>query len=151
MHCCSRLQASESLQSKLSCVLRTWACEVTKKPTSSTKTEKRRRKRWTTTLFSKNRRTTNAEKKKDAKIKKKKKEVHYIQRKHPHVSLRNFVAPSNISWMTIAKCLPTKYWQRLSSVLHGGAQRLQKLKAPLKTKPTKKKMHLSNFVNKDAL
>ena len=29
--------------------------------------------------------------------KKKKKEVHYIQRKHPHVSLRNFVAPSNIS------------------------------------------------------
>ena len=43
MHCCSRLQASESLQSKLSCVLRTWAYEVTKKPTSSTKTEKRRR------------------------------------------------------------------------------------------------------------
>ena len=150
MHCCSRLQASESLQSKLSCVPRTWACEVTKKPTSSTKTEKRRRKRWTTTLFNKNRRTTNAEKKRTLKLKKKK-EVHYIQRKHPHVSLRNFVAPSNISWMTIAKCLPTKYWQRLSWVLHGGAQRLQKLKAPLKTKPTKKKMHLSNFVNKEAL
>ena len=37
-------------------------------------------------------------KKKDAKIKKKKKkEMRYIQRKHPHVSLRNFVAPSNIS------------------------------------------------------
>ena len=96
MHCCSRLQASESLQSKLSCVPRTWACEVTKKPTSSTKTEKRRRKRWTTTLFNKNRRTTNAEKKRTLKLKKKK-EVHYIQRKYPHVSLRNFVAPSNIS------------------------------------------------------
>ena len=139
MHCCSMLQASESLQSKLSCVLRTWACEVTKKPTSSTKTEKRRRKRWTTTLFNKNRRTTNAEKKRTLKLKKKKKEVHYIQRKHPHVSLRNFVAPSNISWMTIAKRLPTKYWRRLSSVRHGDGQRLQKLKAPLKTKPTKKK------------
>ena len=79
------------------------------------------------------------EKKRTLELKKKKKEVHYIQRKHPHVSLRNFVAPSNISWMTIAKCLPTKYWRRLSSVRHGDGQRLQKLKAPLKTKPTKKK------------
>ena len=78
-------------------------------------------------------------KKRTLKLKKKKKEVHYIQRKHPHVSLHNFVAPSNISWMTIAKCLPTKYWRRLSSVRHGDGQRLQKLKAPLKTKPTKKK------------
>ena len=41
----SRLQASESLQNKLSCVLRTWACQVTKKPTSSTKREKKKRKR----------------------------------------------------------------------------------------------------------
>ena len=38
----SRLQASESLQNKLSCVLRTWACQVTKKPTSSTKREKKK-------------------------------------------------------------------------------------------------------------
>ena len=37
----SRLQASESLQNKLSCVLRTWACQVTKKPTSSVKREKK--------------------------------------------------------------------------------------------------------------
>ena len=41
----SRLQASESLQNKLSCVLRTWACQVTKKPTSSMKREKKKRKR----------------------------------------------------------------------------------------------------------
>ena len=41
----SRLQASESLQNKLSCVLRTWACQVTKKPTSSTKREKKRKKK----------------------------------------------------------------------------------------------------------
>ena len=40
----SRLQASESLQNKLSCVLRTWACQVTKKPTSSTKREKKKEK-----------------------------------------------------------------------------------------------------------
>ena len=40
----SRLQASESLQNKLSCVLRTWACQVTKKPTSSTKKEKKKAK-----------------------------------------------------------------------------------------------------------
>ena len=38
----SRLQASESLQNKLSCVLRTWACQVTKKPTSSVKREKKK-------------------------------------------------------------------------------------------------------------
>ena len=42
----SRLQASESLQNKLSCVLRTWACQVTKKPTSSTKREKKKEKKW---------------------------------------------------------------------------------------------------------
>ena len=41
----SRLQASESLQNKLSCVLRTWACQVTKKPTSSTKREKKEEKK----------------------------------------------------------------------------------------------------------
>ena len=41
----SRLQASESLQNKLSCVLRTWACQVTKKPTSSVKREKKKEKR----------------------------------------------------------------------------------------------------------
>ena len=41
----SRLQASESLQNKLSCVLRTWACQVTKKPTSSTKREKKKKKK----------------------------------------------------------------------------------------------------------
>ena len=41
----SRLQASESLQNKLSCVLRTWACQVTKKPTSSTKREKKRKRK----------------------------------------------------------------------------------------------------------
>ena len=41
--------------------------------------------------------------------------------------------------MMIAKYPPTKYWRRLSSVLHGDAQRLKKLKAPLKTKPTQKK------------
>ena len=40
----SRLQASESLQNKLSCVLRTWACQVTKKPTSSMKREKKKEK-----------------------------------------------------------------------------------------------------------
>ena len=40
----STLQASESLQNKLSCVLRTWACQVTKKPTSSTKREKKKEK-----------------------------------------------------------------------------------------------------------
>ena len=40
----SRLQASESLQNKLSCVLRTWACQVTKKLTSSVKREKKKRK-----------------------------------------------------------------------------------------------------------
>ena len=40
----SRLQASESLQNKLSCVLRTWACQVTKKPTCSTKREKKKEK-----------------------------------------------------------------------------------------------------------
>ena len=40
----SRLQASESLQNKLSCVLRTWACQVTKKPTSSRKREKEKEK-----------------------------------------------------------------------------------------------------------
>ena len=41
----SRVQASESLQNKLSCVLRTWACQVTKKPTSSTKREKKKKKK----------------------------------------------------------------------------------------------------------
>ena len=41
----SRLQASESLQNKLSCVLRTWACQVTKKPTSSTKREKKKKEK----------------------------------------------------------------------------------------------------------
>ena len=41
----SRLQASESLQNKLSCVLRTWACQVTKKPTSSTKSEKKKKRK----------------------------------------------------------------------------------------------------------
>ena len=41
----SRLQASESLQNKLSCVLRTWACQVTKKPTSSTKREKKEKEK----------------------------------------------------------------------------------------------------------
>ena len=41
----SRLQASESLQNKLSCVLRTWACQGTKKPTSSTKREKKKKKK----------------------------------------------------------------------------------------------------------
>ena len=41
----SRLQASESLQNKLSCVLRTWACQVTKKPTSSTKRGKKKKKK----------------------------------------------------------------------------------------------------------
>ena len=41
----SRLQASESLQNKLSCVLRTWACQVTKKPTSSVKREKKKEKK----------------------------------------------------------------------------------------------------------
>ena len=40
----STLQASESLQNKLSCVLRTWACQVTKKPTSSMKREKKKEK-----------------------------------------------------------------------------------------------------------
>ena len=45
------LQASESLQNKLSCVLRTWACQVTKKPTSSMKREnkekeKKRKEKW---------------------------------------------------------------------------------------------------------
>ena len=40
--------------------------------------------------------------------------------------------------MTIAKYPPTKYWRRLSSVRHGGAQRLQELKAPWKTIPTEK-------------
>ena len=40
--------------------------------------------------------------------------------------------------MMIAKYPPTKYWRRLSSVLHGDAQRLQKLKAPWKTKPGEK-------------
>ena len=44
MRYCSRLQASESLQNKLSCVLRTWACQVTKKPTSSVKREKKKKK-----------------------------------------------------------------------------------------------------------
>ena len=44
----SRLQASESLQNKLNCVLRTWACQVTKKPTSSVKREKKnkRKEKW---------------------------------------------------------------------------------------------------------
>ena len=41
----STLQASESLQNKLSCVLRTWACQVTKKPTSSTKSENKKKKK----------------------------------------------------------------------------------------------------------
>ena len=41
----STLQASESLQNKLSCVLRTWACQVTKKPTSSMKREKKRKRK----------------------------------------------------------------------------------------------------------
>ena len=41
----SRLQASESLQNKLNCVLRTWACQVTKKPTSSTKREKKEKEK----------------------------------------------------------------------------------------------------------
>ena len=41
----STLQASESLQNKLSCVLRTWACQVTKKPTSSTKREKKEKEK----------------------------------------------------------------------------------------------------------
>ena len=45
MRYCSRLQASESLQNKLSCVLRTWACQVTKKPTSSTKREKEKKEK----------------------------------------------------------------------------------------------------------
>ena len=40
--------------------------------------------------------------------------------------------------MMIAKYPPTKYWRRLSSVRRGDAQRLQKLKAPWKTKPTEK-------------
>ena len=40
--------------------------------------------------------------------------------------------------MMIAKYPPTKYWRRLSSVLHGDARRLQKLKAPWKTKPREK-------------
>ena len=44
MRYCSRLQASESLQNKLRCVLRTWACQVTKKPTSSVKREKKKTK-----------------------------------------------------------------------------------------------------------
>ena len=38
--------------------------------------------------------------------------------------------------MMITKYPPTKYWRRLSSVRHGDAQRLQKLKALWKTKPT---------------
>ena len=45
MRYCSGLQASESLQNKLSCVLRTWACQVTKKPTSSVKREKKKEKK----------------------------------------------------------------------------------------------------------
>ena len=40
--------------------------------------------------------------------------------------------------MMIAKYPPTKYWRRLSSVRHGDAQWLQKLKVPWKTKPTEK-------------
>ena len=64
------------------------------------------------------------------------KDEYYVQHKYLHVSLRNFVALSNIAWMMIAKYFPTKYWRRLSSVQHGDAQRLQKLKAPWKTKPT---------------
>ena len=40
--------------------------------------------------------------------------------------------------MMIAKYPPTKYWRRLSSVRDGDAQRLQKLKAPWKTKPREK-------------
>ena len=38
--------------------------------------------------------------------------------------------------MMIAKYPPARYWRRLSSVRHGDAQQLQKLKAPWKTKPT---------------
>ena len=41
----STLQASESLQNKLSCVLRTWACQVTKKPTSSMKRENKEKEK----------------------------------------------------------------------------------------------------------
>ena len=48
--------------------------------------------------------------------------------------------------MMIAKYPPTKYWRRLSSVLHGDAQRLQKLKAPWKTKPTQKKKREKEYV-----
>ena len=69
------------------------------------------------------------------------------------MSLRNFVTPSNISWMTIAKCPPTKHWRRLSSVQHDDGQQLWKLKVALepyhdhgrKLQTEKKKQHAVNF------
>ena len=105
----SRLQASESLQNKLSCVLRTWACQVTKKPTSSTKREKKekekekkkkRKGKWKERENSlhyviwdnSTRNKYNAEKGR----KKAKNEVCYIQHRCPHVSPRNFAVPLNI-------------------------------------------------------
>ena len=48
--------------------------------------------------------------------------------------------------MMIAKYPPTKYWRRLSSVRHGDAQRLQKLKAPSKTKPTEKEREKEHVI-----
>ena len=48
--------------------------------------------------------------------------------------------------MMIAKYPPTKYWQRLSSVRRGDAQRLQTLKAPSKTKPTEKEREKEHVI-----
>ena len=48
--------------------------------------------------------------------------------------------------MMIAKYPPTKYWRRLSSVRDGDAQRLQKLKAPWKTKHTGKEREKKHVI-----
>ena len=48
--------------------------------------------------------------------------------------------------MMIAKYPPAKYWRRLSSVRRGDAPRLQKLKAPLKTKPTEKEREKEHVI-----